>query len=199
MKRHVATAMLAAALSILGIHGASAQFVQQYIGEVRLFAFNWCPTGWSPAAGALLPIAQNSALFSLLGTSFGGNGTQTFGLPNLSGRAPYGQFANGVGQPFGAVYGQSQVTLLVSNLPAHTHQLYGSSAAAGQPSPAGGLLPTFPNANQKFYTSTGATADRMMAVNAIGVTGSNAPITTQSPALSMNWCIATTGIFPSRQ
>jgi microcystin-dependent protein len=197
MKRHVATALLAGALSAAGINLAAAQ--EMYVGELRQFGFNWCPYGWLQAAGQLLPIQQYTPLFALLGTSFGGNGSTNFALPNLSGRAPYGQLANGQGQPFGAVYGQSQVTLLVSNLPAHTHQLYGSSAAENQPTPAGALLPTFPNANQKFYTSPGAAADKPMAGNAIGVTGSNIPVNIQSPALSMNWCIATTGIFPSRQ
>lgn len=199
MKRHITTAILAGALSIGSISASRAQQVEAYIGEVRLFSYNWCPTGWAQAAGQLLSVAQNQALFSLLGTSFGGNGVQNFGLPNLSGRAPYGQQFNGVGQPFGAVYGQSQVTLLVSNLPAHTHQLYATSAAPGGPSPANALLPTEPNANTKFYASSGSPANVPMAQNAIGMTGSNIPVSTQSPALSMNWCIATTGIYPSRQ
>ncbi|HVX57436.1 MAG TPA: tail fiber protein [Candidatus Saccharimonadales bacterium] len=198
MKRNIVTAILAGALSIVGIDASQAQQVDQYLGEVRLAAFNFCPTGWVQASGQLLLIQSNPALFSLLGTNFGGDGVRTFGLPNLSGRAPYGQLANGQGQPFGAIYGSSQVTLTVANLPSHTHQLYGSSAAEGQSTPAGALLPTFPNASQKFYTSSGAPADKPMAGNAIGFTGSNVPVTTQSPALSMNWCIATTGIYPSR-
>jgi microcystin-dependent protein len=198
MKRQIAIAILASTLGLVGIRGASAQDVQQYIGEVRLLAFNWCPTGgWAPTAGALLPIAQNSALFSLLGTSFGGNGVQNFALPNLSGRAPYGQAANGQGQPFGATYGQTQVTLVVSNLPSHTHQLYASSAPETVPSPNGALLPTYPSG--KFYAASGSPANTPMAAAAVGMTGGNQPIGTQSPALSMNWCIATQGIYPTRQ
>ena len=196
MRKQFVTAILVGALSSVGIQGAGAQFVQQYMGEVRLFAFNWCPTGWSQAAGALLPIAQNSALFSLLGTNFGGNGTSTFGLPNLSNRAPYGQLGNGMGQPFGAAYGNSQVTLTVANLPAHTHQLYGTSASPNTSSPGTALLPTLPNAAHFF--ATGAAANTPMASTAISMTGSNIPFSTQSPALSMNWCVAITGIYPSR-
>ena len=197
MRKQLATAILAGVLSIANTQGAGAQFVQQYVGEVRLFAFNWCPTGWSQAAGALLPIAQNSALFSLLGTNFGGNGISTFGLPNLSNRAPYGQLANGMGQPFAAAYGNSQVTLTVGNLPAHTHQLYGTSASPNTNSPGTALLPTLPTA-QHFF-ATGASANTAMASTAIAMIGSNIPVSTQSPALSMNWCTAVTGVYPSRQ
>jgi microcystin-dependent protein len=117
-------------------------------------------------------------------------------LPNLSGRAPYGQLANGQGQPIGAVYGNSQVTLTVANLPAHTHQLTATTNATGVASPAGALLPSY--ASGKFYAASGSPANVPMAANAIGFTGSNIPISIQSPALSMNWCIAMQGVFPSR-
>jgi microcystin-dependent protein len=194
MKRHLATALLAGALSAAGVNLAAAQ--EMYVGEVRLFAFNWCPYGWLQAAGQLLPIQQYTPLFALIGTSYGGNGSTNFALPNLSGRAPYGQLANGQGQPLGAVYGTTQVTLTTANLPSHTHQLYASSAAETVPSPNGALLPTYPSG--KFYAASGSPASTPMAPNAIGFTGSNLPFSIQSPALSMNWCIATQGIFPSR-
>ena len=196
MKRHVATALLAGTLSAVGINLAAAQ--EMYVGEVRNFGFNWCPYGWLQAAGQTLPINQYTPLFALIGTTYGGNGSTNFNLPNLSGRAAYGQLNNGQGQPIGAVYGTSQVTLTVANLPAHTHQLFATSAAPGGPSPANALLPTEPNANTKFYASPGSSANVAMAPTAIGMTGSNIPVVTQSPALSMNWCIATQGIFPSR-
>jgi microcystin-dependent protein len=194
MNRHVATALLAGALSAAGVNLAAAQ--EMYVGELRQFGFNWCPYGWLQAAGQVLPISQYTPLFALIGTSFGGNGSSTFALPNLSGRAPYGQLANGQGQPFGAVYGQTQVTLTVSNLPAHTHQLYGTSASPNTNSPGAALLPTLPSA-QHFF-ATGAQANTPMASTAVGITGNNIPVSIQSPALSMNWCIATTGVFPSR-
>lgn len=196
MKKKIATALVTSALSLAGLNGASAQ--QNYLGEVRLFAFNWCPVNWVQANGALLAISSNAALFSLLGTYFGGNGSQTFGLPNLSGSAPYGQLYNGQGQPFGATYGQSTVTLTIGNLPPHTHQLLGSTANLNTASPAGAIFGTDPNSSAKFYAPSGSAANTPMAANAIGITGSGVPISIQSPALSMNWCVATSGIYPSR-
>ena len=195
MKRAIATALLTGALSAAGINLAAAQ--EMYVGEVRLFGFNWCPYGWLQAAGQVLPIQQYTPLFALTGTTYGGNGSTTFALPNLSGRAPYGQLNNGQGQPIGAVYGQSQVTLLVSNLPAHTHQLFGSSASETTNSPNGAIFATWPSA-VKNYAAAGSPANVAMAPTAIGMTGNNIPVNIQSPALSMNWCIATQGIFPSR-
>ena len=171
---------------------------QPFLGQITVYPYSFPPMGWMDCAGQILPISQYTALFSLLGTQFGGNGTTNFNLPNLSGRAPYGQLANGAGQPFGAVYGQSTVTLTVAQLPAHTHQLYGSSANPGTYSPSGALLATDANTAAKTYAIAGSPADKPMAVGAIGMTGSNQPVSVQSPALSMNWCIATTGIYPSR-
>lgn len=197
MKRHVATALLAGALSAAGINLVAAQ--EMYVGELRQFGFNWCPYGWLQAAGQLLPISQYTPLFALIGTSFGGNGSTNFALPNLSGRAPYGQLANGQGQPLGAVYGQSQVTLTVANLPAHTHQLYGSTAAGTTYTLVGSLLSTPSNTSLKEYAGSGSPANAPMAQTAVGMTGNNIPFSIQSPALSMNWCIAMTGIYPSRQ
>lgn len=195
MKRAVATALLTGALSAAGINLAAAQ--EMYVGEVRLFGFNWCPYGWLQAAGQILPIQQYTPLFALIGTTYGGNGSTTFGLPNLSGRAPYGQLSNGVGQPIGAVYGQSQVTLLVANLPPHTHQLFGSSASETTNSPNGAIFATWPS-TVKNYAAAGSPANVAMSPMAVGMTGSGIPVNIQSPALSMNWCIATQGVFPSR-
>jgi microcystin-dependent protein len=161
-----------------------------------MFAYNWCPVGWLQAAGQTLSISSNSALFALLGTSFGGNGTTNFNLPNLSGRSPDGQLANGQGQPFGAVYGNSTVTLTVANLPAHTHQLNGSMGNPAVASPTNALNATDANSAAKVYANSGSPTP--MSPSGIGITGNNIPVTVQSPALSMNWCIATTGIFPSR-
>jgi len=192
--------MLAGALSIAGVNLASAQ--DMYLGELRAFGFNFCPVGWASANGAILSISANAALFALLGTTYGGNGTSTFGLPNLQSRAPYGS-GQGPGlpnYPLGALFGTPTVTLLTQNLPPHTHQLFGTSGlnSAGSNSPAGALLPSYAAAGDKFYSATGAPNDRPMAANAIGLTGSGIPINTQSPGLALTWCIATSGIFPSR-
>jgi microcystin-dependent protein len=195
MKRLLATAMLALSLTFTCAGLASAQ--EPYVGEVRLFGYNWCPNGWLQANGALLPIAQYTALFSLYGTNFGGNGSTNFGLPNLTGRAPTGYGSTPPGQPFAAVYGNSSVTLTIGQLPAHTHQLFGSTAANSTNVPAGAILPTFP-AGQHIYAPAGSPANAPMAASAIGTTGNNQPVQTQSPSLALNWCVAINGIYPSR-
>jgi microcystin-dependent protein len=195
MKRLLATAALVSALSITCVNLAAAQ--EQYLGEVRLFGFNFCPVGWLAAAGQILPINQYAALFALYGTTYGGNGTVNFALPNLAGRAPYGQGSGGAGQPIGAVYGASTTTLTAAQMPTHTHQLAGSTAADTANSPAGALLPTFA-AGTHIYAASGSPANTPMAATAIGTSGGNQPFSIQSPALSLNWCVATVGIFPSR-
>jgi microcystin-dependent protein len=194
MRRSFATALLALALSFASNGIASAQ--DQILGEVRLFGFNWCPNGWAQAAGQILSIQQNTALFSLYGTTYGGNGTTTFGLPNLIGRAPYG-FGSPPGQPIGAVYGTSSVTLTTQQLPAHTHAYFASSTANTTNMPNGSILSTFPT-GQHIYSPSGSPADSQMNPSVIGLTGNNLPVQTQSPALAMNWCVAVIGIYPSR-
>jgi microcystin-dependent protein len=123
MKRLIAIAALALALQMTGTRLASAQY--QYLGEVRLFAFTFCPVDWMQASGQILQIAQYAPLYTLYGTLYGGDGRTTFGLPNLNGRAPYGSGTGG--QPLGAVYGNSTVTLTINNLPAHTHAFNGTT------------------------------------------------------------------------
>jgi microcystin-dependent protein len=189
MKRLLATLALSA-LGLLGAEQASAQ--ERYIGEVRLFGFNFCPTQWVPANGQIIAIASNQALFALYGTTYGGDGRTNFGLPNLQGRAPVGVSAQ---EPIGAVFGASAVTLTIANLPPHRPQLFGSSAGGGAGSPAGALLATLPGND---YAVAGSPADKPMSASAIGSIGSGIPVSTQSPSLAMTWCVAVQGIFPSR-
>jgi microcystin-dependent protein len=189
MRRFMSTTALASALLFSSAGLAFAQ--EMYLGEVRMFAYNWCPTGWLPANGQLVNISANAALFSLLGVSFGGNGTTNFALPNLQGRSPNG-FGPPPAQPFGAPYGSETV-----KLPAHNHPFMGSSAAPTVNSTAGAIDGTWP-AGQKIYAASGSPADTRMNAGSVGMTGGNQPVPTQSPALAMNWCIATTGIYPSR-
>src|SRR6202008_3861383 len=142
----LATTALGLALHVSGAGLASAQ--EMYLGETRLVAFHFSPVGWFQPSGQLLSIAQYTALFALIGTTYGGNGQTNFALPNLNGRAPYGNDPSGnLGQPIGAVYGSPTVTLTISNLPAHNHSLNATNAGPNGPSPAGNLLPTFPTAN----------------------------------------------------
>jgi microcystin-dependent protein len=193
MKRLIATAAFACALQMTGAGLASAQ--DQYLGEVRLFAITFCPIDWMQASGQTLQISQYAPLYSLYGTTYGGDGRTTFGLPNLNGRAPYGSGTGG--QPLGTVYGNSIATLTVNNLPAHTHTFNGTANPPVGPNPAGALSATFTGAADKIYSASGSPANVAMG-NAIGVTGGNQPISIQSPALAMMWCVAINGLYPTR-
>jgi microcystin-dependent protein len=192
MKRSLATAALASALTLTCAGLAAAQ--EPYLGEVRLFGFNFCPSGWLAANGQTLPIAQYAALFSLLGTNYGGNGTVNFGLPDLRGRAPVAPTPQ---EQIGGAYGAASVTLTVAQLPGHTHALRGTSQPPTTNNPAGSLLPTFPAAQHTFAAGT-SPADTSLSQAAIGITGTGQPVPTQSPVLAMNWCVAWQGIYPSR-
>jgi microcystin-dependent protein len=184
-----------AALSAVGFLCTGPGYAQEpFVGEVRLLGFSFCPTNWIVANGQLLNISQFQALFSLYGTTYGGDGRTTFAIPNLQGRAPVGVSSQ---QPLGAPFGNSTVTLTIANLPPHRPQLYASSTAPSVGAPDGGLLSTFPAA-EKIYAPSGSPADKAMSPNAIGIVGSGIPVSTQSPALSMTWCVALQGIYPSR-
>ena len=176
-----------------------------FLGEVRLFGFNFAPRGWAFCNGQLLSISQNTALFSLLGTMYGGNGQTNFALPDLRSRAAI-HFGTGTGlSPYtqGQFAGTETITLTTQQLPAHVHTLNGdnSSATTGVPT-AGNLAvpatPGRPPVAVNGYT-TGAPANAV-ALNpaSIGITGGSQPHSNIQPILVMNYCIALQGIFPSR-
>jgi microcystin-dependent protein len=193
MKRFIALAVLVCALQMSGAGLASAQ--DQYIGEVRLFGTDYCPNQWATASGQLLPISEYNALYSLYGTTYGGDGRTSFALPNLNGRAPYG--SGSPGQVIGTAYGNSTVTLTVANLPSHSHTFSGTTNPPVGPDPAGALSATFTGAADKTYSASGSPANVAMG-NAIGPTGGNQPLSIQSPALVMMWCVAIVGFYPTR-
>jgi microcystin-dependent protein len=193
MKRLLAVAALASALQMFGAGLASAQ--SMYVGETRLFAFSFCPVNWLQASGQTLSINQYIPLFSLYGTTFGGDGRTTFQLPNLNGRTPYGSGTPGM--PLGTVYGNSTVTLTIANLPAHTHTFSATTNPPVGPNPAGALSATFTQAADKVFSASGSPPNVPMG-NQVGMTGGNQPISIQSPALAMMWCVAWNGIYPSR-
>lgn len=156
-----------------------------------LCAFNYAPKGWAQANGQILAINQNQALFSLVGTTYGGNGIQTFGLPNLQGRTPVGA---GNSIAYGEVSGVESVTLLSANVPQHSHSLNASGAAATSDKPiAGDLLASL---GGNIYAASG----NLVAMNPASVStqGGSQPHENRQPFLVMNWCIALVGIFPSR-
>lgn len=165
-----------------------------FIGEIRSFGFNFAPVGWALCNGQLLSISQNTALFSLLGTMYGGNGQTTFGLPDLRGRVSLG-FGQGPGLSMrtqGEVGGSETVTLTQATLPPHSHTVAASSTATTK-NPSGSL-PSVTGAGSSY----GTTADLVMSPSMIGGGGSGQPHDNMAPYLVLNWCIATQGIFPSR-
>lgn len=159
-----------------------------YLAEIRIFTFNFAPKGWAMCNGQLMAINQNAAVFSLLGTTYGGNGTTTFALPNLQGRVPMH-----LGNSFvlGQIGGEDAHTLNISELPAHNHVPLGSTAAANQGSPSGNLWAT----GNAGYNPT---SNVPMNSACIAFTGGSQPHENRSPFLTLNFCIALQGIFPSR-
>ena len=165
---------------------------EPFLSEIRIMSFGFAPKGWALCNGQLLPINQNQALFSLLGTTYGGDGRVNFGLPDLRGRTPV-SFGNGISQ--GQRGGEDSHTLIIDEVPAHTHQLSAIAATANQGKPNGHLLATTASA-LTIYTTPSNLAPVHPA--SIGNTGGSQPHANQQPFLVMNWVIALTGIFPSQ-
>ena len=158
-----------------------------YLGEMRIFTFNFAPKGWAMCNGQLLPINQNQALFSILGTTYGGNGTTTFALPNLQGRVPV-HAGNGI--VLGQLAGQETHTLIQSEMPQHTHAAMGSSTPANLGVPTGNLWGT----GNAAYSPT---PNAVMNPQCITTLGGSQPHENRSPYLTLNVCIALQGIFPT--
>lgn len=160
-----------------------------YLSEIRIVSFNFAPKGWAMCNGQLLPINQNQALFALIGTYYGGNGTSNFQLPNLQGAVPVHM---GNGYTIGQTGGQANVTLTTQELPTHTHRASGVSNAANQVSPSGNTWAD--SVNDPYAPSYG------VAMNAgnVAQTGGGQPHNNMSPYLVLNYVIALEGIFPSR-
>jgi len=167
-----------------------------FLGMIAWFGFNFAPNGWFQCNGQLLPISQYTALFSLLGTTYGGNGSSTFQLPDLRGRLPLHQ-GQGPGLSYytiGEVLGTENTTLLTANMPAHNHQVQSNTTGGGKVYPG----PTHffgPSPTDKLYANT---ADTTMAPTTITTTGGSQPFSLLNPSLTLNACIAWSGIYPSR-
>jgi len=167
----------------------------QYLGEIRMFGFNFAPQGWAFCNGQILPISQNTALFSLLGTTYGGNGTSTFGLPNLQGRVAIHQ-GQGLGlSPYdlGQVGGTETVTLTQNQMPQHNHSVNASSAPGTGGRPGGAVLARAPD--DVYAASSDGTT---MLANMVGTAGGSQPHSNIQPYVVVTFCIALQGIFPSR-
>lgn len=172
----------------------------QFLGEVRPFACNFAPFGWAFCQGQILPISQNTALFSLLGTFYGGNGTSTFGLPDLRGRVPLKFGTDVVGNLYdiGEMAGVESVTLNGSQMPLHTHNIFGSSQLGGnfQSPTAGSAMAS--DARGNFYAPGSSTLTPINPGTASVYPGGNQAHNNIQPYQAINWCIALRGVFPAR-
>jgi microcystin-dependent protein len=160
-----------------------------FLGELKLVAFPFAPKGWAQCDGQLLRIGQAQALFSLLGTMYGGDGQTTFALPDLRGRAPI-HFARG--WPQGTVAGEEAHTLTITETPSHSHQLQAVSADANSPIPTNDLLAGANNAYTPYASPTS------IEPSSITYTGGSQPHENRHPYTVLIWCIALEGVFPSR-
>lgn len=188
--------------------------MEVFIGTIMPFGFSFAPQGWSTCAGQLVAISQNSALFSLLGTTYGGNGVQTFALPNLQGRMPIGM-GNGAGltpRTIGEMSGTENATLLAANMPMHNHTATATVGVSVAGTPAGQVsAPTATNnilgasgggpGAASIWSNANSNPIAMGGVSGsvdIGMAGGSQPFGLMNPFLALNFCIALTGIFPSR-
>jgi microcystin-dependent protein len=166
--------------------------VEPFIGEIRMMSFAYAPRGWAQCNGQLLPINQNQALFSLLGTQFGGNGQTTFALPDLRGRVPIhvGPSHSNVGQ----AGGEEAHTLSIAEVPTHQHQLNASTLDANSPSPTGNVFAK--SGGNQFY---GPPSNLVSLIpGTVTNVGGSQPHPNMQPFLTINFCIALIGIFPAQ-
>ena len=201
MRKKIITLMIAITCVTTGLLAQEA-----FVGEIRIFPLNFVPGGWMACNGQLLPISQNTALFSILGTTYGGDGRTTFALPNLQGKVALnpGQGPGLSDRDLGEQGGNPTVTLLSSEIPAHTHPLFFTDAQATTNAPAADVMPAF-NASLNFpgitkpvntYAAPGSLFS--LAPQTMGLAGGNMPHNNMQPFLVLNYFIAVQGIYPMR-
>ena len=189
--------LLIGLFAILSMGKANAQQVEVFLGEIRMFAGNFAPTGWAFCQGQLLPIAQNQALFALLGTTYGGDGRTTFALPDLRGRVPvgFGQGPSLSNREIGEKFGSELVTLNINQMPSHNHTVNAVTTEGNQNLPTNSL-PANTKTLDKEYSD--ANANTTMKATMVNPTGGNQPFGVTQPSLGVNFIIALQGIYPSR-
>lgn len=168
---------------------------EPFLSEIRMMSFSFAPKGWAQCNGQLLPINQNQALFSLLGTTYGGNGQVNFALPDLRGRTPIHE---GNGHTLGEAAGSEAVTITIQSLPTHTHVVNGRApgdSSGNSPILTGNFLSN--SAPAEVYSST-LGSPQVAAAPAISSAGGSQPHNNMAPFLTINFCIALQGIFPSQ-
>lgn len=161
-----------------------------YVGEIRMFAGNFAPAGWMFCEGQLLPISENEILFQLIGTTYGGDGEETFALPNLSGRLPM-HYGNGI--PLAQASGVEEVTLTINQIPSHTHSMLASSGSGASNSPLGNVIGEQTTINLFIEDNPNVS----LAATAIAPVGGSQPHTNMQPYLCVNFIISLFGVFPS--
>ncbi len=170
--------------------------MQPYVGEIRMFAGNFAPEGWLFCEGQQLPISENEVLFQLIGTTYGGDGEETFNIPNLASRVPIhmGTGPDGTTYQLGEMAGTEQETLTTQQIPQHTHPLTASTAPGTQANPSGNVLAQTPISINPYIEQ-----DPVVAMNAasIGPVGGSQPHENTQPFLCINFIISLFGIFPS--
>jgi microcystin-dependent protein len=173
-----------------------------YIGEIRMFGFGsrGAPNGWQACDGSLLPISGYDALFALIGTTYGGDGQSTFAVPDLRGRVPIhqGQSPGLSSYLLGQVAGTETVTVLQTQMPAHTHALVATTGASSSLTPGPGLLPATVSGDNFYDADITGTASVPMSPQATSLAGGSQPHENCMPTLTVQYCIATQGIFPSQ-
>ena len=178
--------------------------MEEFIGIIKIFGGNFAPSGWALCQGQLLPISQNTALFSILGTTYGGDGQTTFALPNLCGRVPVGM-GTGAGLTIteGQIGGESTVTLLATQIPSHTHSLMVNSGEATTNVPTSAMTIAAPGApsgrsSTPTYGFISSAANTALAPSSIGPNSGGQPHDNMPPYLGVNYIICLQGVFPSR-
>jgi microcystin-dependent protein len=168
---------------------------QPYVGEIRMFGGNFAPVGWAFCNGALMPISENDTLFTLIGTTYGGNGTTTFQLPNLQGRLPIHQGTGGglSNYTIGQAAGVESVTLSINQIPSHNHLATVSTTAATASSPQGNVVA---NGTANLFLRD-VISDTMNA-NSVGISGGSQPHSNIMPYLCISFIISLYGVFPSQ-
>ena len=171
-----------------------------FVAEIRIFPFNFPPKGWAFCDGQILPLSQNTALFSLLGTTYGGDGKSNFALPNMQGNAPMhpGQGPGLSLHDLGETGGSDTVSLLESEIPAHSHTMMSLPAPADRTSPINNCIARVQGTSGPYAPASPAPAPALMSDNAVAPAGGDQPHNNMQPYLTLNFCIALQGVYPPR-
>lgn len=198
--KHASTLSALALLSIGATTSSASAEDDPYLGQMTMVVQAWCPRGYAAMNGQELAITSNQRLFALIGTTYGGDGISTFWLPDMRGRTPVGVGTSrysGTNYVIGMTGGAETVTLSVANLPSHNHLINASDRSATSGDPSGRDFADFSGTALNGYASE-LTIPQVMANNTIGSAGSAAPFNIRQPYITINYCIATSGLWPER-